>query len=221
MTESLEAALTRAAPDIPPDLRKEIAAHSRRVNVRDGYRIFGPGDRTEHYLIPLTGAVRVEQMGPSGRSVVLYRVSPGDSCVMTASCIMSGLSYGAYGYAEGDVEALAMPAADFRSLVESRPEFRQMALKTFAQRIIELTEVIDELLLHRVDLRLAGWLAERGAQGVPIASTHQSIAGELGTAREVVSRILKEFERRGWVELARGEVRVLDADSLRSFAATR
>ncbi|MCL5779044.1 Crp/Fnr family transcriptional regulator [Limibaculum sp. FT325] len=221
MTETLEQALARAAPDLPAGLRAAIAARASRVRVGDGYRLFGPGDRSESFLIPLAGAVRVEHMGPSGRSVVLYRVAPGESCVMTTSCLLSGAPYEAYGYAEGDVEAIALPARAFRDLVEHEPAFRDLALSVFSQRIIELVDVIDELLLHRVDLRLAGWLAERaGPEGV-IAATHQAIASELGTAREVVSRILKEFERRGWVSLTRGEIRVEDAGALKSFAAAR
>ena len=221
MTETLEQALSRVAPGLPPGLRAAIAARSSRLRCPDGYRLFGPGDRSESFLIPHAGAVRVEHMGASGRSVVLYRVAPGESCVMTTSCILSGVPYEAYGYAEGDVEAIALPARAFRDLVEQEPAFRDLALSVFSRRIIELVEVIDELLLHRVDLRLAAWLAERTpAQGI-IAATHQAIAAELGTAREVVSRILKEFERRGWLALTRGEIRLLDQAALRMFANAR
>jgi CRP/FNR family transcriptional regulator len=221
MTETIEQALERVAPALPPRLRAAIAARSSRVRCRDGYRLFGPGDRTESFIIPLSGAVRVEHMGASGRSVVLYRVAPGESCVMTTSCLLAGTPYTAYGYAEGDIEAVALPAAAFRDLVEQEPEFRDLALSVFSQRVIELVEVIDELLLHRVDLRLAGWLAERAPPDGVIATTHHAIAAELGTAREVVSRILKEFERRGWLSLTRGEIRLRDVCALRMFANAR
>lgn len=221
MIETLEEALGRVAPALPAGLRAAIAARSDRVRCPDGYRLFGPGDRSENFLIPLTGAVRVEHMGATGRSVVLYRVAPGESCVMTTSCLLSGAPYEAYGYAEGDVEAIAMPARAFRDLVEEEPEFRDLALGVFSQRIIELVEVIDELLLHRVDLRLASWLTERAPADSAIAVTHQAIAAELGTAREVISRILKEFERRGWVALTRREIRLQDVAALKLFANTR
>ncbi|MBK0398459.1 Crp/Fnr family transcriptional regulator [Limibaculum sp. M0105] len=221
MSETIEQALERAAPGLSDRLRKAIAARASRVRVHDGHRLFGPGDRSENFLIALSGAVRVEHMGPSGRSVVLYRVAPGESCVMTTSCLLSGAAYEAYGYAEGEVEAIAVPAVAFRELVEQEAAFRDLALSVFSQRIIELVDVIDELLLHRVDLRLASWLADRAPAGGVIAATHQSIASELGTAREVVSRILKEFERRGWLKLTRGEIRVADPGSLQVFSATR
>lgn len=221
MTEDLDLVMAQSAPGLPPGLRAAIAARGSLVRCPDGQRLFGPGDPSESFLIPLKGAVRVEHMGESGRSVVLYRVAPGQSCVMTTSCLLSGAPYEAYGYAEGDVEAVALPATAFRDLIEREPAFRDLALGVFSQRIIELVEVIDELLLHRVDLRLAAWLAERAPPDGVISATHQVIAAELGTAREVVSRILKEFERRGWLRLARGEIRLEDVPALRVFANAR
>jgi len=218
MTEALRQSLDRIALGISPGLRSEIAARSSRLRCADGSQLFGPGDPSEMFLIPLAGAVRVEHTGPTGRSVVLYRVAPGDSCVMTTSCLLSGAPYEAYGYAEGDVEAIAMPAAAFRELIERDREFRDLALSAFSRWIVELVEVIDELLIHRVDLRLAAWLSERASAGMVVSATHQSIAAELGTAREVVSRILKEFERLGWLTVNRGEIRLGDTAALRAFA---
>jgi CRP/FNR family transcriptional regulator len=207
-------ALARVAPDWPEALRAAVLAESRPLRAPDGAQLFGPGDACRSFLVPLSGAVRVEHTGASGRSVVLYRVAPGESCVMTTSCLLAGRPYEAYGHAEGEVEALGMPAAAFRRLLETSPAFREMALAVFSARVIDLVEVIDELLLRRVDLRLALWLAGRAPS---VRATHQSIAAELGTAREVVSRVLKEFERRGWIALGRGEVTVADADALQRF----
>jgi CRP/FNR family transcriptional regulator len=219
MNETVEHILERVAPEWSPNLRAAIAARSNRISCPDGYRLFGPGDHCENFLIPLSGVVRVEQMGATGRSVVLYRVGPGDSCVMTTSCLLSSEPYQAYGFAEGDVEAIDISAAGFRDLVNQQAEFRNIALSVFSQRIIELVEVIDQLLIHRVDRRLAAWLVKRAPTGDTVISTHQAVAGELGTAREVVSRILKEFERRGWISLSRGQVDILDVTALRVFSA--
>ncbi len=212
------AALERVTPGWSPALRRAVVTRSGRISRSDGQRLFSPGERAQGYVIPLKGTVRVEHMGESGRSVVLYRVSPGDTCVMTTACLITGAPYQAWGYAEGDVEALALSAAAFQELLDGDRDFRAMAFMVFAARIRELVEVIDELLLHRVDLRLALWLAERAPV---VSATHQAIAGELGTAREVVSRILKEFERRGWIALSRGEIAVSDAGALKTFAAQR
>ena len=219
-----EGRLARVAPGLSPALRGRLAARGHVMGWPDGARLFAPGDASQAFLIPLAGAVRVEHAGPSGRSVVLYRVGPGESCVMTTSCLLAGVPYAAWGYAEGALEALAIPAPAFGTLLDEDAEFRALAFRIFSRRIVELVEVIDELLLHRVDLRLAGWLARRAlAEGEAepvLRATHQALAGELGTAREVVSRILKEFERRGWVRLGRGTIRVLDAAALARFAAS-
>ncbi len=215
--KDIEARIAVIAPLLKPALRVQLAAQGRRLQLPDGSRIFAPGDRSEGFVLVLRGTVRVEHTGASGRSVVLYRVGPGDSCVMTTSCLLTGAVYDAYGHTEGEVEAIVLPAAAFRRLIDESEAFRELALGTFSRRIVELVEVIDELLLHRVDLRVAGWLAERAATPT-IATTHQAIAGELGTAREVVSRILKEFERRGWLTLARGAIELEDPAALRRFA---
>jgi CRP/FNR family transcriptional regulator len=215
----MDAALAQAAPGLSPTLRAAMLARARPVSAPDGARMFGPGDACEGFIIPLGGAVRVEHVSESGRSVVLYRVGPGDSCVMTTSCLLSGVPYGAYGFAEGAVSGLMLGAARFRALVESSPEFRSLALGAFSTRIIALVEVIDELLLRRVDLKLAGWLAAQRDETVRV--THQAVATELGTAREVVSRLLKDFERRGWISLGRGAIALRDRRALHAFAETR
>lgn len=216
--QELRAALDAVTPGWPTPVRAAFADRAMVIRKPEGQRLFSPGDACQGYVVVLQGAVRVEHMGATGRSVVLYRVAPGDTCVMTTSCLVTGSAYRAWGYAEGEVVALAISPESFQSLIDGEPAFRAMALGVFANRIRELVEVIDELLLHRVDLRLAAWLAEAGPS---VAATHQAIAGELGTAREVVSRILKEFERRGWIALSRGAVAVLDAASLKGFAAQK
>lgn len=184
------------------------------VEVGNDTMLFGPGDDGETFLIAQKGHIRVEQTSPSGRSVVLYRVGPGDSCVMTTSCMLSGVPYSAYGFAEGDVSALAIGRAAFNRLMADDAEFRTAVFAVFSHRLIELTSVIDDLLLNRMDQRLAQWLVSQGQKTRRIVATHQMIAAELGSAREVVSRILKDFERRDWVTLERGAVTVDDLSGL-------
>lgn len=216
--EQHERTLAALFPSLSPDLLATLARSGKPVRCRDGHQLFGPGHRAEAYLMLLAGTVRVEHMVESGRSVVLYRVSAGDSCVMTTSCLFSDQTFPAYGFAEEDVEAVAFPAPLFLSLVGESEEFRLMALKVFTRRILELVEVVDELLLHRVDLRLAGRLAEQARKDKQMNVTHQALAIELGTAREVVSRILKDFERRHWIALARGAITILEPAALAAFA---
>ena len=210
-------ALAAVAPDWPAALRAVVAGKAMRVRKGSGELFFAPGDACRGFVVVLSGAVRVEHMGGSGRSMVLYRVGPGDTCVMTTACLVEGSAYRAWGYAEGEVEALVLPPALFQALLAENAAFRGMAFGVFSRRLGELVEVIDELLLHRVDLRLAEWLAGRGPV---VDATHQVVAAELGTAREVVSRILKEFERRGWIALRRGAIDILEPAALRRFAAS-
>ncbi|MEM9765246.1 MAG: Crp/Fnr family transcriptional regulator, partial [Pseudomonadota bacterium] len=211
---ALAAHLATVVPDWPSALIDTVAAGAATMHAPDGARVFGPGDPCERFVVVLSGAVRVEQVGSAGRSIVLYRVGAGDSCVMTTSGLLSGVPYDAWGIAEGAVEILAIPAPTFRSLIDGNADFRAKVLSVFSYRILELSQVIDDLLVRRVDLRLAGWLFERSAEDTTLTATHQSIAAELGSAREVISRILKDFERRGWVVLRRGAIEVTDREAL-------
>lgn len=191
-----------------------------RLRVADGAALFAPGAYGEVFLIVRSGTVRVEQTSPSGRTVVLYRVGPNDSCVMTTSCMLSDIPYAGYGYAEGDVTALAIARPQFNDLLARDAAFRASVFAAFSQRIVELSDVINDLLINRMDQKLAGWLAEQGSDGaeIRITITHQRIATELGSAREVMSRLLKDFERRGWVQLERGSIHLTDRAALMHFA---
>ncbi|MEM9341665.1 MAG: Crp/Fnr family transcriptional regulator [Pseudomonadota bacterium] len=190
----------------------EYIAKGEALAVPDGTCLFRPGDEGRAFLIVTEGAVRVEQTNSAGRTIVLYRVEAGDSCVLTTTCLLSGKPYSGYGYAEGQVRAAAISAERFRALLRSDPGFQELVFRGFAARVGELTDVIDELLEHRTDLRLARWLAARGT--VDIQMTQQEMAQELGTVREVVSRALKSFEARGWIALGRGIVTVRNPSAL-------
>lgn len=201
--------------DITDETLTAYVTQGDPLNVPDGTCLFRPGDDGRAFLIVTAGSVRVEQTNSAGRTVVLYRVEAGDSCVLTTACLLSGQPYSGYGYAEGAVSAIAISPDRFRSLLSSDPRFQEMVFRRFATRVGELTHVIDELLEHRTDLRLARWLANR--KGADVQMTHQEIAQELGTAREVVSRTMKSFEARGWIQLSRGVVKISDPNALRTY----
>ena len=192
---------------------KDYCDQGQKLTLSDGATVFSPGDESSVFFIVTNGAVRVEQTNSAGRTVVLYRVGAGDSCVLTATCLLSGHAYAAFGHAEGEVEAYALAPETFRRLLRVDPAFQTRVIGGFAARVGELTGVIDDLLEHRTDLRLARWLAGRTVGAVEMTQTE--IAQELGTAREVVSRALKAFQTRGWVRLERGKVHVLSLEALR------
>ena len=198
----------------PADLKK-YTAQGDQLHVPDGTCLFRPGDDGRAFLIVTSGAVRVEQTNSAGRTVVLYRVEAGDSCVLTTTCLLSDKPYSGYGFAEGAVSAIAISAERFRGLLSSDPRFQELVFRGFAARVGELTEVIDDLLEHRTDLRLARWLARHGE--IALHMTQQEVAQELGTAREVVSRTLKSFETRGWINIGRGSVAITNSVALRNY----
>ena len=160
----------------------------------------------------------MQKIAENGREIVLYRVEGGQSCILTTNCLITGDEYSAEGITEGEVEALILPAATFRALLACSEIFRGFVFSAYATRISGLLMLIEEVAFGRIDARLAGWLAERG-QG-ELKATHQEIAVELGTAREVVSRQLKEFERRGWLTLGRGRLEILDVAAMAALADT-
>ena len=185
------------------------------LKATDGTCLFEPGQEGSAFLIVTKGTVRVEQTNSEGRTVVLYRVQAGESCVLTTSCLLSHRPYAGYGYAEGNIEAVAIPAHRFTTLLASDQRFQDLVFRGFAQRVGELTDVIDALLLHRTDLKLARWLSSQETTRIQL--TQQDIAQELGTAREVVSRTLKSFEREGWIEIGRGVVAIKNRAALEIF----
>lgn len=198
-------------------VRAELAARSRVIRVPAGTVIFGPGKAPENLLLLLEGTVRVQQVGENGREIVLYRVHAGESCVLTTACLLAYEDYTADGIAESDLEAVAIPRATFDELIAGSPEFRRFVFTAYARRITGLFTVIQEVAFGRVDIRLAQKLLELADRLGVVHRTHQSLATEIGTAREVISRQLHEFQRRGWIAGSRGEVRLADRPALEAF----
>ena len=199
-------------------IRSILIERSRIVDLPEGTVIFGPGKAPENLLLLLEGVVRVQQVAENGREIVLYRVSAGESCVLTTACLLAYEDYRAEGIAETPVRAVAIPRTVFDDLIARSADFRRFVFTAYSKRITDLFLVIEEVAFRRVDLRLAQKLLDLGRDAEPIRLTHQQLATELGTAREVVSRQLHEFQRRGWVSASRGEVRLTDGPALSAFA---
>ena len=200
------------------DVRDRLVAESAVVAVPKGTRIFGPGQSPENLLLLLEGAVRVHQTSDQGREIVLYRVNAGESCVLTTACMLAYEDYSAEGHADTDVRAVAIPRRVFDELIARSPTFRNFVLTAYSQRITDLFRVIEEIAFQRLDIRLAQRLQVLAGDADEIATTHQELAVELGTAREVISRQLAEFQRRGWIAQTRGRVTLLDRDAIAGLA---
>jgi len=179
--------------------------------------VFHAGDLCQAFLILLSGEVRVQLTSANGREVTLYRIGPGGSCILTTSCLLSNEHYPAEAIAESDVEALAIPVASFQSALESSQWFRRFVFDGFSSRLTSVIQKIEQIAFTGIDVRLAGVLLELDRKQVE-KITHQDIAVELGTAREVVSRHLKRFESEGWVRLGRGQVSIVDRPQIEALA---
>jgi CRP/FNR family transcriptional regulator len=187
---------------------------ARPLSLAPEQPVFRAGAPCEHYVLLLAGGVRVQIVSEGGRETVLYRVLPGQSCVLTTCCILAGEIYPAEGFTEAQVRALAISKPTFDRALEDAPSFRRFVFANLGRRMAEVITRMEEVAFRPLERRLACWLLARAAKAAPIGATHQEIAVELGTAREVVSRHLKRIEAAGLVRLGRSSLEVCDAAGL-------
>lgn len=204
--------------DLEPQVHSALLSDAKQQVVPKGTVIFGPDTPAENLLLVLDGTVRVQQLSEDGREIVLYRVHPGESCVLTTACLLAHEDYSAEAIAETDVSAVAIPRKVFDQLISQSSAFRSFVFQAYSNRIMDLFLTIEEIAFQRMDIRLAHKLLELDPGTHQIAMTHAQLASELGTAREVVSRQLAEFQRRDWVTLSRGQVSIKAPDALRQLA---
>ena len=203
---------------LDPETKQLLLSRSAIVTVPKDTTIFGPGKSPENMLFLLDGTVRVQQTSETGHEIVLYRIHAGQSCVLTTACLLAYEDYTAEGISETPVEAAAIPRAVFDELVARSKSFRDFVFAAFSKRITDLFLMIDEVAFQRLDVRLADKLIELSGGKEVIATTHQKLSVELGTAREVISRQLQEFQRRGWIEQSRGAVSLVNRKALEDLA---
>lgn len=206
------AAAYPALASLPPALRDRFNAEARGLTAPVGAVLFEPGSPCQAFPLVLDGAVRVARLADNGREIVLYRVVPGEPCIVTTHCLAGHRDYPARGTAETPVTLVAVPAPLFDALLAAHAPFRAALVTHFANRVVTLMTLVEEVAFARLDARLGALLASRGPD---VRTTHQALAEELGSVREAVSRLLKQFEGHGWVRLGRERIEVLDAEALR------
>ena len=202
---------------LPAEVKSELAAGSGVVTLPEGAQVFSPGDSADTFLLVLSGTVRVQQHSETGRDLTLYRVHAGQSCVLTTACMLAFENYSADGIAETEVRAVAIPRQTFDRLVATSNVFREFVFRAYSRRITDLFQLIDDIVFQRMDVRLAARLLEFAVDN-EVKATHQTLATELGTAREVVSRTLAEFHRRGWITQARGTIHIANPAAIAMLA---
>lgn len=201
-----------AQPGLDPALRARLADAAQRFAAPAGTVLFHPGDPCRGFVLLTEGAVRVELVAEDGHALLLYRLQPGEPCLMTTACLFAGEGYAAEGRAETAVAGLMLPPAAFAALVADSAAFRGFVLAGFGHRLAALMARIEALSFRSVDRRLAEALLAR-PEG-EIATTQAELAVEVGTAREVVTRRLHALAKDGLVALGRGSLRVTDRAGL-------
>lgn len=204
--------------DADPAAVDRLLADAQVVNLDQGHFVFHAGDLCKAFLILLEGNVRVQLISASGREITLYHIGPGGSCILTTSCLLSRENYPAEAITESGVSALAISAPSFQAAMENSSWFRKFVFDGFSARLTSVIQKIEDLAFTSIDKRLAILLLRLDGQGVEQV-THQDMAVELGTAREVVSRHLKRLEADGVVSLGRSRVTVTNRRRLQALAA--
>jgi CRP/FNR family transcriptional regulator len=201
---------------LPAARLERLLAEAQLLQLPAGAVMFDASQPCRGFPLVLEGALRVSKFAPNGREILLYRVDPGQSCILSGGCLLGHSEYTARAVVEEDVQLLSLPPALFDELMLEVEPFRLFVFGMYGDRLAEVMELVEEVAFKRLDERLAQLLIHRGPV---IEATHQKLADELGSVREIVSRLLRSFEERGWVKLERERVTVLDPKALAALQA--
>lgn len=193
-----------------PRMVDEFVRTAFFVHLPAGRDVFVEDDQVDSIALLISGTVRVYKISETGREITLYRFGLGESCILTANAILSRRSFPAIATVDKDAEAVMVPAEALRDWVRRYDLWREFIFELLSQRLATMMTVVEEVAFRRMDARIAGFLLQRAQSHNPISITHQEIASELGSSREVVSRILEDFSELGWIRVGRGKIEILD-----------
>jgi CRP/FNR family transcriptional regulator len=206
----------------PPALRRAFERSAGVVRLETGEYFLREGDSCEHFAVLVSGRIRVFKLAESGHEITVYSVGPGEACPLNASCILASRPAPATAMVVEPVEAIVIPGRTFRAMIGEHEALRSFVLLMLSTRLSEVMSLVEEVAFGRMDERLACRLVKllRRANGPhrSVATTHAELAADLGTAREVVSRLLKRFEQLGAIALSRGRIALRNVTPLQSLA---
>lgn len=191
----------------PGTLIEDILSSSRYAFTNRDAAMQLEGQLCTDLELMLSGEKRIFKSNPAGKEITLYEVGAGEACIINAVCALTDTPCPVNVKAITDVSSLLIPARDFRNLVATHKEVRSFVFGSIGERITSFLELLAEVVFEKMDRRLFDYLVEKSEDGMLFA-THQQIASDLGTAREVVSRLLKDFENKGRVILSRGHIQL-------------
>jgi CRP/FNR family transcriptional regulator, anaerobic regulatory protein len=195
------------------ELLTQALSNAALVRLKAGTPIFEELEPCNAFPFILSGNIRIYKQSVNGRELSLYNVTSGDACVVTAGCLLGDEPYNASGLVEMDSVLVMMTAHDFENLLSSRV-FREFIFSLFSKRISELMQLVEEVAFQKLDRRLASLLLRRGRD---IKVSHQELADELGTVREMITRLLKSFSHTGLIRLGRERIEILDESALKDI----
>ncbi len=198
-------------------MREKFLQSALIAHLEPGQHVCQQGDECAHLALVMSGTARIYKLGESGREITLYRIGRGESCILTASCILSQMPFPAFAVCEETVTAAVVPSVQIRQWLAESPLWRDYVFGLVAHRMADIISLVEEVVFRRMDQRIADYLVQHCSQdGQRIEITHQLMASDLGTSREVVSRILKDFESNGLIHVARGSVEIVDQAQLQN-----
>lgn len=180
--------------------------------------IYLQGDIVDNIALLLSGSVRVFKIGDTGREITLYRFGLGESCVLTANAILNHSTFPAIATVEEDAEVVLIPSNVFLSWVKKYDLWREFVFQLLSDRLSAIIEVVDKVVFNRMDQRIASWMTKNLQGPTVIQVTHQRIADDLGSSREVVTRLLEDFSKKGWLITHRGSIEIINPGALENLA---
>lgn len=196
--------------------RSALLATASVLHLPAGTIVFDEHQPCQGFPMLLSGSIRIIKSSANGRELHLYRVFPGDSCILSSSCLLGRSDYHARGITESNSVIVAISPAMFERLLSMHKPFQDYIFGMFSERLNDLMQLLSAISFQKLDQRLAGLLANKSS---PLYTTHQALADELGSVRVIVSRLLKSFAEQGWIKLGREHIEIVDAGSLSKFSA--
>lgn len=209
-----------ALADIEHSSWDNAIQYSDEMNFPSDQIVYDGHNRCNSFVLLIKGTIRVYHIAPDGREITLYRVTPGDLCVLSLTSLLNNRHYNVIAKTESRTEALCISEPHFREIMGKSEQFRDYVLSTLSERLCDLMFLVQDTVFQTLQVRLACVLVRMFAMadGDRVSTTHQSLASELGTTREVISRILKDFEHKQAIKISRGYIEVLSFDGLERLA---
>ena len=217
-SRALELLFPNAGYEEQKTLSHYLLGASKVIEVARETLLFSYGENCDNYFFLLEGQVKVYAAARNGREIMLYRIKPGETCVLSTNCMAASQYYPASAKTETDCRALSVPTVSLQEAMKHSPLINLMLMDNFASRIGCLVELVSEVALERLDVRLARHLLQLCAQNQEIHTTHENLAREIGTAREVISRHLGQFESKGWIYTTRGLIHIRQHPALQALS---